>query len=262
MLNINFVKMISYVVLLFVIISGILFYFYNKNTQKESVQYSENTNFNKNPDTSLNTTLDTSIKTFKIVAFGDSLTAGYGVELKDSYPSILQDVLNKNSEKFINKNENEKDKSNINFELINMGVSGETTAGGLDRFLFILEQKPDLVLLGLGANDMLRGVDTNVTKNNLEAILKKFKDNNQKVILLGMQSVSSYGVKYKNDFDAIYPELSKKYNIPLVPFFLEGVAKVEKYNTSDGIHPNRSGYEKIVSENMMPILINYLSKNI
>ena len=250
MLNINFVKIVTCSIILIIIISGVLFYFYNKNAQKESMQNSKekNVNINLNVNLSNSSSTESGVKNFKIVAFGDSLTAGYGVELKDSYPSILQDILNKNSD--------------INFELINMGISGETTSGGLDRVDFILEQKPDLILLGLGANDMLRGTDVNVAKNNLDSILKKFKDNNQKVIILGMESVISYGLKYKNDFDAIYPELAQKYDAPLVPFFLKGVAKVEKYNTSDGIHPNRAGYEKIISENIMPVLEKYLSKNI
>ncbi len=254
MLNTNFVKIIICSIVLIIIISGVLFYFYNKNAQKESMQNSKekNVNTNLNANLSNSSSTESGIKNFKIVAFGDSLTAGYGVELKDSYPSILEEILNSNF----------KNKKDVNFEIINMGVSGETTSGGLDRVDFILEQKPDLILLGLGANDMLRGTDANVAKNNLDSILKKFKDNNQKVIILGMESVISYGLKYKNDFDAIYPELAQKYDAPLVPFFLKGVAKVEKYNTSDGIHPNRSGYEKIISENIMPVLEKYLSENI
>ena len=187
-------------------------------------------------------------RNFKIVAFGDSFTSGSYVEAKDNYPSILENILNKNPK--------------IRFKVINMGIPGETSAGGLDRIDSILEQKSDLVLLELGGNDMEQNIDVNIAKNNLDTILKKFKDNNQKVIILGLDTVDYYGLEYKNNFDAAYLDLSKKYNVLLVPSFLSGVRKIEKYNTADGEHPNKAGYEKIVSENIMPVLEKYLSENI
>ena len=186
---------------------------------------------------------------YKIVAFGDSLTAGYAVDLKDAYPSILEEVLNKEA----------RDK-NVSIKVVNMGVSGETSSGGLDRVDFVISQNPDLVLLGLGANDMLRATDPSLIKNNLEKIIKSFTDKNIPVILLGMESQVSNGINYKIDFDSIYPDLSKNYKLPLVPFFLEGVALVPHLNTSDGIHPNRSGYEKIIDDNIMNVLLPYLEK--
>jgi acyl-CoA thioesterase-1 len=184
--------------------------------------------------------------TLTIVAFGDSLTAGYGVPLRESYPALLEQELRQ---------------QNILAKVINMGVSGETTDIALERLNFVNEQNPDLILLGLGANDMLRGLPPKNTKANLEKMIVYFKEKNRKVILLGMKSTASNGVMYKTSFDAIYPELAKKYSLPLVPFFLEGVALKEALNTSDGIHPNFFGYQKIVSENVLPVLIPNLKQD-
>lgn len=193
------------------------------------------------PDTSANSTQ----REFKIVAFGDSLTAGLGVDLKDSYPSLLESQLNTDPtyQAF-----------NRTFTVINMGVSGETTTGGLERVNFVLAQKPDLILLGLGANDMLRATNPEVVGKNLTTMVEELTKNGTPVILLGMQSAVSNGFIYKRNFDDIYPTLAETYDLPLVPFFLEGVALVPNLNTSDGIHPNRAGYEKIISENILPVL--------
>lgn len=183
---------------------------------------------------------------FTIVAFGDSLTAGYGVNLEDSYPSLLENIL--------------KEKS-IRVKILNMGVSGETTSGGLDRVQFVIDQKPNLVLLGLGANDMLRSSPPSLARSNLEAIISSFQSQNIPVVLLGMRSVASNGSQYNTEFNNIYPDLAKKYNISLVPFFLDGVALRKDLNTSDGIHPNKAGYEKIVNENILPVLLPILKQN-
>lgn len=188
---------------------------------------------------------ETNKKEFKIIAFGDSLTAGLGVDLKDSYPAILENILN-TDEKYRN--------YNLTFRVINMGVSGETTSGGLDRIDFVLEQKPDLVLFGLGANDMLRSTNTTLVADNINSMVNKITYNKVPLVLLGMQSATSNGRDYKKDFDSIYPLVAKKYNIPLVKFFLEGVALVPRLNTPDGIHPNRLGYEEIVGKNILPVL--------
>jgi acyl-CoA thioesterase-1 len=188
-------------------------------------------------------------KEYKIVAFGDSLTAGYGVDLKDSYPSILEENLNKKAEG-----------KNTEIKIINMGVSGETTSGGVDRVEFVISQNPNLVLLGLGANDMLRSTAPSLTRDNLDKIIKSFKDKNIKVILLGMESQITNGIEYRKEFNSIYPDLSGKYDLPLVPFFLKGVVLVPSLNTADSIHPNRMGYEKIIKENVEPVLLPYLKK--
>lgn len=199
-----------------------------------------------------NTTPNTvSKKEYKIVAFGDSLTAGYGVDLKDSYPSILEEKLNTENEKILKE-------KNIKITVVNMGVSGETTSGGLERVDFVISQKPKLVLLGLGGNDMLRATNPSLIKDNLNNIIKSLTDKNIKVILLGMESQVSNGLEYRKEFGNTYKDLSKKYDLPLVPFFLKGVALVSSLNIEDGIHPNRAGYEKIIDENILPILLPVL----
>jgi len=180
-----------------------------------------------------------------IAAFGDSLTAGYGVNLEESYPSILEKY-------FLDKK--------INARVINMGVSGETTVQGANRVEFVLSQKPDIILLGLGANDMLRSLPPSQTRASLETIIQAIQKENVKIILLGMKSSQSNGEDYIGEFNIIYPDLAQKYNLPLVPFFLQGVVLNQNFNTSDGIHPNTIGYEKIVTENILPILLPVLER--
>lgn len=199
------------------------------------------------PEIMQNTDQSTGVskKEFKIVAFGDSLTAGLNAPLKDSYPSILEDILNKNPEYR---------EYNLKFKVVNMGVSGETTSGGLDRVQFVLEQKPDLIILGLGANDMLRNTDPTFIWSNIDSVIQKIISSKVPLVLLGMQSVASNGTEYKKNFDSIYPTLAKKYNLPLVPFFLDGVALQPNLNTADGIHPNRLGYEEVINKNILPVL--------
>ncbi len=184
-------------------------------------------------------------KKFTIIAFGDSLTAGYGVDLSESYPYILEKRL--------------KDEK-LSVEVINMGVSGETTQGGVDRVSFVLGQNPDVVLLGLGANDMLRSLPPSLVKTNLDSIINTLLEADKKVVLLGMKSSVTNGGAYRKEFDVIYEDLAGKYNIPLVSFFLSGVALHPSLNISDGIHPNKAGYEKIVDENIVPVLLPYLKK--
>ncbi len=184
-------------------------------------------------------------KELTIAAFGDSLTAGYGVDLTESYPYILEKKLAD---------------AKLNVKVINMGVSGETTQGGVDRVSFVLEQNPDVILLGLGANDMLRSLPPSSAKANLDSIIKSLIEANKKVVLLGMKSSITNGSAYRQEFDTIYSDLAEKYDLTLVPFFLEGVVLRPSLNTSDGIHPNKAGYEKIVEENILPILLPYLRR--
>lgn len=201
--------------------------------------------FLKDSTTANTTTAKKQEKTITIAAFGDSLTAGYGVDLTESYPYLLERKLQE---------------EDISARVINMGVSGETTSGGLERVSFVLEQNPDIILLGLGANDMLRSLPPSLVKSNLETIIVGLLQGNKKIILLGMKSVTTNGQTYRQEFDAIYSDLAKKYNLTLVPFFLEGVVLRPTLNTNDGIHPNKSGYEKIVSENILPLLLPHLKK--
>lgn len=187
----------------------------------------------------------TASTTITIISFGDSLTAGYGVALSESYPSILEKKLNE---------------SGISATVLNMGVSGETSEIALERLEFVLKQNPDFILLGLGANDMLRSLPPKNTYKNLETMILFFKKNNKKIVLLGMKSSATNGRTYRNSFDAIYPDLSKKYSLPLVSFFLQGVALDKSLNINDGIHPNYGGYQKIVDENILPALLPYLKQ--
>ena len=163
----------------------------------------------------------------KIVLFGDSLMAEYGLNNKHHLSVVLQEKLTAEGFKI---------------EVINGSVSGSTSSGGVNRAEWMLsESNIDLVILGLGANDMLRGIQPQETKNNLEKIIKTVQDKNIKLILAGMIAPASYGSEYKRNFDKIYPDLSKQYNLPLIPFLLEGVALKPDLNLNDGIHPNQKG---------------------
>ena len=150
--------------------------------------------------------------------------AGYGLPNEHHLSMVLQENLRADG---------------YNVEVINGSVSGSTSSGGLNRAEWTLsETNIDLIILGLGANDMLRGINPKETKTNLEKIIKIAQDKNIKVILAGMVAPTSHGLKYKKNFDKIYPNLSKQYNLPLIPFLLEGVALKPELNLSDGIHPN------------------------
>lgn len=246
-------KYIIYILIFASLVIASFFIYKNYFKNKENMAISNTKNsLEKNKNIENNSAK----KEYKIVAFGDSLTAGLNVDLKDSYPSILQDALNKGMTKV------GKEGQNVNFKIINMGVSGETTTGGLERVDFVILQNPDLILLGLGANDMLRATNPSSVKDNLEKIIISLQAKNIPIIILGMESQVSNGFEYKNNFDNIYPNLAKKSNLPLVPFFLKGVVGVNSFNTSDGIHPNRKGYEKIINENILPVLLPFLEKNI
>jgi acyl-CoA thioesterase-1 len=176
----------------------------------------------------------------KVVLFGDSLMAGYGLNNEHHLSVVLQ-------EKLISEG--------YNIEVVNGSVSGSTSSGGVNRVEWTLsETNINLVILGLGANDMLRGIQPKETKNNLEKIIKVAQAKNIKVILAGMIAPTSYGLEYKNNFDQIYPDLSKKYNLPLIPFLLEGVALKPELNLRDGMHPNEKG-TIIISKILQKIIL-------
>lgn len=172
----------------------------------------------------------------KLVALGDSLTAGYGLPASAAFPAKLQKAL--------------RDKGII-VEISNAGVSGDTTSGGLARLDWSLPKDVDGVILELGANDALRGIDPPVARQSLEEILKRLKARNIPVLLCGMYAPPNYGEQYAAKFNAIYPELAKQYGVPLYPFFLEGVATVERLNQPDGLHPTEAGVDAIVA-NILP----------
>jgi acyl-CoA thioesterase I len=180
----------------------------------------------------------------RIILFGDSLMAGYGLTKPDHLSEALKSEL-KNL--------------NIKSEIINGSVSGDTTKGGLNRINWTLEDKANLIILGLGANDMLRGIDPNEIKVNLNQIILKIKAKNVPVILAGIISPESYGKNYKEKFDNIYPSLAKEHNLILMPFLLQDVALNPKLNLEDGKHPNREGV-KIMAKNLTPYVVKQLKK--
>jgi acyl-CoA thioesterase I len=171
-----------------------------------------------------------------ILAFGDSLTAGFGVQLNESFPAQLQMALQAKGHKV---------------QVINAGVSGDTTAGGLMRLDWSLQPKPDGVILELGANDALRGVDPNVPRTNLDTILATLKSKGVEVLFAGMKAPNNWGPEYVKGFNAIYPELAAKYGVALYPFFLEGVALDQRLVQPDGLHPTPAGVAAIVKR-MLP----------
>ncbi len=180
----------------------------------------------------------------RIVAFGDSLTAGLGVKKDDAYPAQLQRRL---------------EELGFRYQVINAGVSGDTTAGGLRRVGWVLSAKPEIVILELGANDGLRGLGLEQTKNNLDHIIQQLRQADVTVVLAGMKLPPNYGREYTEQFEAIYPALANRYRLPLIPFFLEGVAASSKLNQADGIHPTKEGYE-IVVEQVLKVLTPVLQE--
>ena len=180
-------------------------------------------------------------KYFIILALGDSLTEGLGVDEKDNYPSKLQKLLP------------------TNFKVINAGLSGETSSGLKNRLDWVLSQKPNLTILNIGANDAMRGLPLELTTNNIDGIITRIKQADSDVILAGMQIYNNLGKEYVTGFKEIYPKLAKKHNIPLIPFFLAHVAGKPELNQADMLHPNAKGYEIIVKKNILPIINQYLN---
>ena len=162
-----------------------------------------------------------------ILAFGDSLTAGHGVELVESYPSQLQKEL---------------DKRGYKYRVVNAGISGDTTSGGLSRIESALSVHPRILILELGANDGLRGIPIVEVKRNLEQLIVKSQAAGATVILAGMTLPLNYGADYIRDFEHMYADLSRQHKTILIPFFLEGVAAHMDLNQEDGIHPTAKGY--------------------
>ena len=171
-------------------------------------------------------------RALKLVAFGDSLTAGYRLPADESFPSVLQKALRKDG---------------FDVTLVNAGVSGDTASGGLARLDWALAEGADAVILELGANDMLRGIDPTVTRTALDAILARLTARHIKVLIAGMVATPSLGKDYAQAFDRIYPALAAKYEAPLYPFFLAGITTHKDLTLADGMHPNGAGVEKIVA---------------
>jgi len=172
----------------------------------------------------------------RLLVLGDSLTAGYGVAAADAFPAQLERALEARGR---------------DVRVINAGVSGDTTAGGLARLDWALAEDPRYAIVALGANDALRGVDPAETARNLSRIVERLKRRKIAVLLAGMYAPRNLGREYSEAFDALYPRLAQEYDVPLYPFFLDGVATVPEYNQQDGMHPNRQGVA-IMVERILP----------
>jgi acyl-CoA thioesterase I len=166
-----------------------------------------------------------------ILDIGDSLTSGYGLPPEQAFPARLEAWLRQKG---------------IEAHVVNAGVSGDTTASGLALLDWLLADKPDLVILALGGNDALRGIDPAAVRNNLDKMIEKVEAGAAKVVLLGMIAPPNWGEEYKSAFDRIFPELARAHHVPLYSFFLEGVAMKPELNQPDGIHPNEAGVSVLV----------------
>jgi acyl-CoA thioesterase-1 len=173
-----------------------------------------------------------------ILDFGDSLTAGYGLAPEQAFPVRLEAALRRQG---------------IEVRVVNGGVSGDTTAGGLARLDWALADKPDLVILALGANDALRGIAPATVRDNLDKMIRKIEANGAKVLLIGMLAPPNWGAEYESAFDRIFPDLAKAHNVQLYPFFLQGVAMKPELNQPDGLHPNERGVAVLV-DRLAPVI--------
>jgi acyl-CoA thioesterase-1 len=189
------------------------------------------------------TTADVS-KLPRVVFLGDSLTAGYGVDADQAFPALIGEALRKEG---------------TPIDVVNAGQSGDTTAGGVRRVEWVLKQKPDIVVVGLGGNDALRGQDLASSEQNLRLIVEKCRAAGAQVVMLGMLIPPNYGPEYTAKFKDIYPRVAKEMNVPLVPFLLEGVGGDTKLNQPDEIHPTAEGHQRVAA-NVLPTLRGLLRK--
>lgn len=180
----------------------------------------------------------------RIVAFGDSLTAGFMLTPQEAFPAQLEKALRARGHAV---------------EVVNAGVSGDTTGGGLERFDWAIPQQTDAVILELGANDALRGIDPATARANLDKILSALGQRSIPVLVAGMKAPRNWGDAYARDFDAIFPDLAQKHGALLFPFFLDGVALDPQLNLGDGLHPNGRGVAAIVSR-ILPLAEQLLAR--
>jgi acyl-CoA thioesterase I len=179
-----------------------------------------------------------------IVAFGDSLTAGLGVPADQTYPARLGERLRREG---------------YDYKVVNAGVSGDTTAGGLRRVDWALRLKPEIVILELGVNDALRGQKLASVRANLDQLVARFQAAGARVLVAGMRLPPNYGTPYAEDFYRLFGEVARARNAPHVPFFLDGVGAVPRFNQADGIHPTAEGYAMVV-DHLWPYLVPLLRK--
>ncbi|MFP8879484.1 MAG: arylesterase [Myxococcota bacterium] len=179
-----------------------------------------------------------------IVCLGDSLTEGFGVLPEQSYPALLEARLRQLGH---------------DVRVVNAGISGSTSASGVSRLEWQLRAKPDIVILGLGGNDGLRGLALNRTRKNLSRTIALAQSKGVQVILAGMKIPPNYGLDYTREFEQIFRALAKEHQVPLIPFLLEGVAAKSELNIGDGIHPNPEGYVLVV-DNVLPLVLSVLGQ--
>lgn len=179
-----------------------------------------------------------------VIFLGDSLTAGLGLDETQAYPALVAREL---------------EERELPIRVLNAGVSGDTTAGGLARLDWLLQQKPDVLVVGLGANDALRGQPVEQIEKNLREIVRRARAAGARVLLLGMQIPPNYGGDYAGGYADLYPRIAREMDVPLVPFLLEGVGGVAELNLDDGIHPNAEGQEKVAA-NVVPHLTGLLEE--
>ncbi|MEM9331533.1 MAG: arylesterase [Pseudomonadota bacterium] len=180
----------------------------------------------------------------RMVVLGDSLVAGYGLAPGQGFPEQLSSKLQN---------------LGVSMEVVNAGVSGDTSSGGLSRLDWSIGEDADIVVVELGANDALRGIPVEVTRENIESIIVRLKEKGSEVILAGMLAPPNMGPQYGEAFNRIYPDLAEQHSVTLYPFFLEGVAAEPSLNLEDGIHPNTDGI-KIMVEGFLPVVKQVLAK--
>jgi acyl-CoA thioesterase-1 len=173
-----------------------------------------------------------------IVALGDSLTAGYGVAPDEAWPALIQARLRREG---------------FPHSVVNAGVSGDTTAGGLRRVEWVLRARPEVAIIALGANDGLRGQSVRAMRQNLDRIVERLRAAGARVLLAGMRLPPNYGADFTRDFAAVYPEIARRAGIAFMPFLLDGVAADPRLNQGDGIHPNAAGH-RVIAERLWPHL--------
>lgn len=182
---------------------------------------------------------------FVVLALGDSLTEGLGVAKEGNYPALLQAALHDHGYRQV--------------EVINSGLSGETSSGLLSRVDWVLQLKPKLTILNIGANDAMRGLPLELTTRNINEIIKRIQASGSDVVIAGMQIYDNLGREYVAGFKDMYPTIATQHQLTMIPFFLEHVAGDANYNQADLIHPTRAGYEVIVSRNVLPVVLPMIS---
>lgn len=181
-----------------------------------------------------------------IVFMGDSLTEGYGITREKSFPSVIKEKLDTSFKDFP-------------IKITNGSVSGSTSANAQSRLKWFLKSKPDILVLALGANDGLRGINVKESSKNLAETIKMAKENNIRVVLTGMLMPPNYGQEYRAQFEQMYQKLQKQYGLDFIPFLLDGVAGSKELNQADGIHPNEAGH-RVMAENVLKVLVPILKE--